>query len=79
MDWFNIFIGVLPWVLTRLFAPRRRAPGIKPATLADIDAPTAEEGRPIPVLFGMALVRGANVVWYGDLKAEPIKKDGGKK
>lgn len=47
--------------------------------LSDVDAPTAEEGRPIPVVFGTVLLRGANVVWYGDLEAEPIRKKGGKK
>lgn len=74
MDWFNLFIGIVPWVLTRLFTPRRRTPSPKPASLSDVDVPTAEEGRPVPVVFGMALIRGANVVWYGDLKAEPIKR-----
>ena len=51
----------------------------KPASLSDVDAPTAEEGRPIPVVFGTVLLRGANVVWYGDLVADPIRKKGGKK
>ena len=49
------------------------------ASLSDVDAPTAEEGRPIPVVFGTVLLRGSNVVWYGDLEADPIKKKGGKK
>ena len=51
----------------------------QPASLSDVDAPTAEEGRPIPVVFGTVLLRGSNVVWYGDLEADPIKKKGGKK
>jgi hypothetical protein len=29
----------------------------------------------IPVVFGTVLLRGANVTWYGDLYAKPIKKD----
>ena len=33
----------------------------------------------LPVVFGTVLLRGANVVWYGDLEAEPIRKKGGKK
>ena len=56
-----------------------KPPEPKPAALSDIDAPTAEEGRPIPVVFGTVLLRGANVVGYGDLEADPIKKKGGKK
>ncbi|MDD0908966.1 hypothetical protein LOD75_03245 [Xylella fastidiosa subsp. multiplex] len=50
----------------------------KPASLSDIDAPTAEERRPIPVVFGTVLLHGSNVLWYGDLEADPIKKKGGK-
>ena len=47
--------------------------------LDDFDLPTAEEGRPIPVVFGTMLLRGPNVVWAGDLKVDPIRKKGGKK
>lgn len=50
-----------------------------PAGLGDIKAPTAEEGREIPVLFGTRDLRAPNVVWYGDLKTVAIKKKGGKK
>lgn len=71
-----IIIGSL--LLSYALMPKPPAP--KPAELSDVDAPTAEEGRPIPVVFGMVLVKGSNVVWYGDLQADPIrKKSGGKK
>jgi hypothetical protein len=33
----------------------------------------------MPVLFGCKNMKGANVVWYGDLKTTPIKVKGGKK
>ncbi len=39
-----------------------------------IDAPTAEEGIPIPVLFGTKRIKGPNVVWYGDITTEAIEK-----
>lgn len=74
--WYLIILVVSVLVSSAL-APKPPEP--KPASLADVDAPTAEEGRPIPVVFGTVLIRGANVVWYGDLAAEPIKKKGGKK
>ncbi|WP_165856725.1 hypothetical protein [Marinobacter sp. JSM 1782161] len=47
--------------------------------LDDISAPTAEEGKEIPVLFGTRDIESANVVWYGDLRTVAIKKKGGKK
>jgi hypothetical protein len=40
----------------------------------DVQAPTAEEGRSISVLFGTKRVKGPNVVWYGDIKTQAIKK-----
>ena len=50
-----------------------------PATLEEIQAPIAKEGVEIPVLFGTKDIKGANVVWYGDLKTKAIKSAGGKK
>lgn len=50
-----------------------------PAAAESVDVPTANEGAPIPVLFGTRMIKGANVVWYGDVKAKAIKKKGGKK
>lgn len=74
--WYLVVIVVAALISSAL-APKPPEP--KPASLSDVDAPTAEEGRPIPVVFGTVLLRGANVVWYGDLAAEPIRKKGGKK
>ena len=44
-----------------------------PAGLDQFTIPTAKVGREIPVLFGTKLIRSSNVVWYGDLKTEPIR------
>lgn len=49
-----------------------------PATLKDMQLPTAEPGRPIPVVFGTFVVTGANVVWYGDLVSRAVRAEGGK-
>jgi hypothetical protein len=54
-------------------------PAPNPATLEEFDVPTAEEGRPIPVVFGRVHIRSPNVVWYGDLRTTPIKSGGGGK
>lgn len=58
-------------------APKPPIP--KPASLADFAVPTADEGRPIPVVFGTVTVTGSNVIWYGNLTSEAITKEGGKK
>jgi hypothetical protein len=68
---------IVTWVATAVIAyALRPKPKIQsapaPATIEDIDAPTAEEGRTIPVLFGTRKISGPNIVWYGDLDTDPI-------
>jgi len=75
--WWQLVFFVVSSFISAALAPRPPAP--KPAALSDIDAPTAEEGRPIPVVFGAVLLRGPNVVWYGHLQADPIHSGGGGK
>lgn len=67
---------VISLVVSLALAPKAQEP--KPASLEEIDAPTAETGRAIPVVFGTVILKDPNIVWYGDLKTAPIKK-GGKK
>lgn len=78
---FNIFVQVGLILLSALisYALTPKPPQPKPASITDFDVPTAEEGREIPVVFGDVWITGPNVLWYGDLAAEPIKKRGGKK
>lgn len=50
-----------------------KPPTERPASLKDIDIPTAEPGRPIPVIFGTVKLTGVNIVWYGDLASSPVR------
>lgn len=70
-------IMIVAIVIAVALAPKPPQP--KPAALADFDAPTAEEGKPYCKVFGEAWVNDPNVLWYGDLSSEPIRKKGGKK
>lgn len=70
-------ILIVSAVVSYALMPKPPAP--KPAELKDFDVPTAEEGRPIPVVFGTVNVKGSNVIWYGDLYTLAIRKSGGKK
>lgn len=38
----------------------------KPEAMKDMENPTAEAGRPVPVIFGTITVAGVNVLWFGD-------------
>jgi len=75
--WFYLAILVVSVVLSVALAPKPPKP--RPPELGDVEAPTAEEGKAIPVVFGTVWITGANVIWYGDLRTTPIKKSGGKK
>lgn len=77
MVWQFVAGVALALVSTLLIRPK--VPSQGPAGLEDIQAPVAEEGREIPVLFGCRMLRGPNVVWYGDFKSQAIKAKGGKK
>lgn len=56
------------------FTMRPKPQNRLPEALEDVDAPTAEEGREIPVLFGTRLIEGPNLVWYGDFKSSAIQR-----
>jgi hypothetical protein len=72
-----IVVMIVAAILAVALAPKPQVP--KPASLSDFDVPTAEQGRPIPVVFGTITITGPNVIWYGGLRVEPIKSKGGKK
>ena len=75
--WQYVALWVASFVISYALMPK--AQSVKPPGLDEIEAPTAEIGREIPVLFGRRKLEGPNVVWYGDIKLEAIRKSGGKK
>lgn len=68
MDPISILIQIAIAVVISLIAyaimpkPKQQ----KPPETSDLDNPTAEAGRPVPVIFGTITVKGLNVLWYGD-------------
>lgn len=70
MFW-NIVIGILSYAIQLALTPK--PPNAKAKTLDDFQAPTAEEGREIPVVFGTADIASPNVTWYGDLGRRAIQ------
>lgn len=77
MAWASAIVFIAAFVLSYALMPKPQTQ--PPAGLGDIKAPTAEEGREIPVLFGTRDIESPNVVWYGHLRTVAIKKKGGKK
>ena len=74
MFWIMLAIYAATTVLSGLL---QKAPKIKAASLGEIQVPTAEEGRNLPVIWGTCCLKAPNVVWYGDYKVEAIKKSMG--
>ncbi len=72
--WSFIIKVAIMIALSMLLAPKPKLPksNLKPVSLEQFDIPTAEEGRPIQVLFGKKYVMAPNVVWYGHLKTEQV-------
>lgn len=77
---FWLIVGwILSLAISIALTPKPKTANPKEAGINEFNAPTAEEGREIPVLFGTRNITGHNCVWYGDLRTVPIKKKGGKK
>lgn len=64
------------WVLS-YFMPKPQTQA--PQGLSSVQAPIAQEGATIAVLFGTKTVSGPNVVWFGNFKTQAVQGKGGKK
>ncbi len=73
--WFALLLFVGSTVLSALL--QRRPKDVQPSSLGDFTFPTAQEGRVIPIVYGTVKISAPNVIWYGDLKVDPIKKKSG--
>jgi len=62
--WIGLLIGLALNVVAYLIMPKPKRE--KAEAAKDMDSPTAEAGRPVPVVFGTLTVKGLNVLWYGD-------------
>lgn len=74
--WVQLVIMIIALILSEALKPKPQVPNA--ATLNDVSIPTIEQGTPVGVVFGDVWVDSWAVLWYGDLKADPIKS-GGKK
>lgn len=57
-----IAVAVIAYALT----PKPKT--AKPPAAQDFQAPTADAGRPVPVVFGTLTVKGVNILYYGDVQ-----------
>lgn len=69
--WIILGAALVSVALNLLLAPKPKAP--KPEAAKDLEDPTAEAGRPIPVVFGTVTVKGLNLLWYGEKSSKTSK------
>lgn len=59
-----LLISIAINIVSYLLAPKPKAP--KPDAAKEMEGPTAEAGREIPVLFGEMIIKSPNCLWFGD-------------
>jgi hypothetical protein len=72
--WWMIIVMIAMMIAGELLRPKPKFGTPQPSALGDFTLPTAEEGRAVPVVWGTCKISGPNVVWFGDLQINPIKK-----
>jgi len=70
-----LILLVISTVLQLLLTPKPKTPKLMPSDIENV--PIATAGKPIPVVLGRRFVRQPNVVWWGDVEAEPITMETG--
>lgn len=76
MFW-NILIGLALMILGYLIMPKQKQQ--KPDSVQEMDAPTADAGKPVGVVVGDYTIKSPNFLWYGDMQNVRKKKKSKKK
>lgn len=69
--WILAAAVVISVAISILLRPKVKKP--KPDAVKDLEDPTADAGRPIPVVFGTITIKGLNVLWFGDKSHRTFK------
>lgn len=74
-----LLIGLVLNIVSYLLMPKPKQP--KPDEVKDLENPTAEAGRPVPVIFGTLRIKALNVIWFGEKSTvmREVEDSGGKK
>lgn len=80
MAWFvQLLIGIALNIVAYLIMPKPKQD--QPNEIKDLEDPTAEAGRPVPVVFGSLMVKGLNVIDFMEKRTvmRELRSSGGKK
>ncbi len=67
----NLLVGLAIQLIGYVVMPKPKGP--KPDAVSDLESPTAEAGRPIPVPFGDITISSPNFLWTGEKETEMRK------
>jgi hypothetical protein len=67
-----IVVLIIATVLAVVLRPKPNIPNLLPGQVTNV--PVAEQGKPIPVIFGTRYIRQPNVVWWGKVRPQPITR-----
>lgn len=59
-------------IMSEMARSKEEIESARPGGLGDFNFPTATQGRVVPLVWGRAMLKGPNVVWYGDLRPDAI-------
>lgn len=68
---WQVVVAIAISVIAYLLTPKPKPP--KPEAARQLEVPTAEAGRPIPVLFGTMTIKDPNILNYGDRAVKEYK------
>ncbi len=75
----QLLIGIALNIIGYLIMPK---PKVDQGTeTKDLEDPTAEAGKPVPVIWGTLTLKGLNILWYGEKETvqKKMKKKSSKK
>lgn len=59
----SLIVALALMVVAYLIMPKPKASAQE---TQDLENPTAEAGKPLPVLFGTKTIKGLNILWFGE-------------
>lgn len=67
-------IMVAIFIASQLLMPKPDFEDARPKGKGDFNFPTADEDRPMPLVWGTVMLSGPNVIWWGDFYQQAITK-----
>ncbi len=74
MIWFTLIMFAVSFFASVFLTPKPNLENARPGKLGDIRWPIADEGSPVPIIFGRVRLRSPNCIWYGNFRTRATKK-----